>query len=203
MPPSPTDQSRTRRLALLLLVGGAVGFLAAADLLIEKIEMLRDPFYVPSCTISAVVSCGSVMSSGAAEMFGFPNPIIGVAAFPAVITTGAVLLAGAALPRWYWLGLQAGVAFGIVFVHVLVFETLYRIGALCPYCTVVWAVTIPIFLFVTMRNVTSGDLPVPGVLARPLHAIDRHRGVVLAVWYLVIGGLVAQRFWDDWLSIAP
>lgn len=28
----------------------------------------------------------------------------------------------------------------------LKFETLYEIGALCPYCMVVWAVTIPLFV---------------------------------------------------------
>ena len=50
------------------------------------------------------------------------------------------------LPRWYWAGLAAGTLLGTVFVHWLIFQSLYRIGALCPYCMVVWAVTIPLLV---------------------------------------------------------
>ena len=33
-------------------------------------------------------------------------------------------------------------------MHWLIFQSLYRIGALCPYCMVVWAVTIPLLVVV-------------------------------------------------------
>ena len=52
------------------------------------------------------------------------------------------------LPRWYWAGLATGTALGVVFIHWLIFQSLYRIGALCPYCMVVWAVTIPLLVVV-------------------------------------------------------
>ena len=112
---------------------------------------------MPTCSINPILSCGSVMKTAQAEAFGFPNPIIGVAGFTVVLTTGAALLAGATFRRWFWLGLQAGVTFGIGFVHWLIFQSLYRIDALCPYCMVVWIVTIPIFLFVTLRNLRGGS----------------------------------------------
>lgn len=203
MQPSGADPRRDRRLALLLAVGGGVGLLAAAVLLIEKVALLENPFYVPSCTISATVSCGAVMSSSAAEAFRFPNPIIGVAAFPVVVTTGVVLLAGVHLPRWYWRGLQVGVTFGVVFIHWLMFQTLYRIGALCPYCMVVWTVMIPIFLYVSLRNVTTGALPVPQRMRAAVAVIDSYRGVVLTCWYLAIVILAAERFRGDWASVLP
>lgn len=203
LPSQATDARRLKRLAILLVIGGALGLLAAADLLIEKIAMLQDPFYVPSCSISAVLSCGSVMLSSASEAFGFPNPIIGLVAFPVVITTGVVLLAGAELPRWYWRGLQVGVTFGVVFVHWLIFQTLYRIGALCPYCMVVWLVTIPIFLFVTLRNFAAGAIPAPGPFGPAVTVLDEYRGVILTVWYIVILAAAALRFRDDWASVLP
>ena len=53
-----------------------------------------------------------------------------------------------ALPRWYWAGLATGTLLGTAFVHWLIFQSLYRIGALCPYCMVVWAVTIPLLVVV-------------------------------------------------------
>ena len=53
------------------------------------------------------------------------------------------------LPRWYWAGLATGTLLGVAFVHWLIFQSLYRIGALCPYCMVVWAVTIPLLVVVS------------------------------------------------------
>src|SRR3546814_955690 len=121
-------------------------------LLIEKIALLEDPTYVPSCSINPILRCGSVMSTEQAEVFGFPNPIIGVAGFAIVTTVGVALLAGARLPRWFWWGLQAGTTFGVVFIPWLMFQSLYRIYPLCPYCMVVWAVTIPLFWYTTLHN---------------------------------------------------
>ena len=82
------------------------------------------------------------MSTPQAELFGFPNPILGVAGFAALVTVAVTIISGARLPSWYWIGLTAGTALGTVFVHWLIFQSLYRIGALCPYCMVVWAVMI-------------------------------------------------------------
>lgn len=198
MPPSTADPT-PRRLALLLAIGGAVALLAAAVLLIEKITLIEDPTYVPTCSFNPILSCGSVMTSDQAEAFGFPNPIIGIAGFSVVVTTGVALLAGATFRRWYWLGLQAGVTFGVVFIHWLVFQSLYRIGALCPYCMVVWVATIPIFLYVTLHNLRAGHLPG----GRIGSVIDEYSGVVLTVWYLVIAGLITKRFWDYWQTLLP
>jgi len=71
------------------------------------------------------------------------------------------VLARLHLPRWWWLSLQAGVLFGVAFVHWLFFQSLYRIGALCPYCMVVWVVMIVLFSYTTLYNVQVGRLPAP------------------------------------------
>ncbi|MEU3493704.1 vitamin K epoxide reductase family protein [Kitasatospora cineracea] len=54
---------------------------------------------MPSCNINPILSHGSVMRTGQASAFGFPDPLIGVAAFAVVVTVGVVLLTGARLPR--------------------------------------------------------------------------------------------------------
>jgi uncharacterized membrane protein len=179
-----------RGLAMLLAVAGAVGLLAAFVLAVERIAVLQDPDYVPTCSFNPILSCGSVMQTWQAEAFGFPNPLIGVAAFAVVTTVGIVLLAGATLPRWFWLGLEAGTLFGAGFVHWLIFQSLYSIGALCPYCMVVWVVTIPIFWYVTVHNLQAGHLPAPAGVCR--FAV-RNRGLVT--------GMVLVRFWDYWSSL--
>src|ERR1700754_4405246 len=117
-----------RSIGWILTVTGGIGALAAFALILDRIALLENPAHVPSCSISPLLSCGPVMASPQAEVFGFPNPLIGLVAFPVVATTGVVILAGANLPRWYWLGLQAGATSGVVFVHWLIFQSLYRIG---------------------------------------------------------------------------
>lgn len=188
-----------RALPWVLAVGGTVGLIAAVVLLVEKIALLEDPSYVPSCSINPILSCGSVMRTSQAEAFGFPNPIIGVSGFAGVATVGVALLAGAAASRWFWFALQAGVVFGVGFVHWLIFQSLYRIDALCPYCMVVWAVMIPVFWYTTLRNLGASSL----VRHRPVHLVRDLHGVGLTLWYLGIVGLVSQRFWDYWSTLLP
>nr|WP_245775642.1 vitamin K epoxide reductase family protein [Saccharopolyspora flava] len=179
----------------LYVVGGAIGFIAAFALAVEKIEKLSNPDYVPSCSLNPIVSCGSVMDSAQAALFGFPNPLIGVAAFPVVITAGVAALAGFRAPRWFWLGMQAGTTLALVFIHWLIVQSLYEIGALCPYCMVVWAVTIPLFWYTTLHNLREGHFG--GGRAAGV-ALSRFHSVIVVVWYLVIVTLILLRFWSFW-----
>ncbi|WP_228973138.1 vitamin K epoxide reductase family protein [Streptomyces sp. DH12] len=190
-----------RMFAVVLTVGGALGFLAAFTLAVEKFALLKDPSHTPSCSINPVLSCGSVMSTPQAELFGFPNPLLGVAGFAVVTTIGVLLLTGAVLPRPLWWGLTAGVLFGVLFVHWLVFQSLYRIDALCPYCMVVWAVMIPLFWYTALHALTGGHLGGPPRLRRAAEAVAGYHGVVLTAWYLIIGVLVLERFWLYWTTL--
>ena len=151
-----------KALGWIMTVCGAVGLLAAFVLTVEKIVLLRDPEYVPSCSINPVLSCGSVMSTPQAEVFGFPNPLLGIAAFAAVAAAGAALLAGTIQRRWFWLGLQAGTTFGLVFVHWLIYQSLYVIGALCPWCLLITVTTTLVWAGITRINVRDGHLNLPG-----------------------------------------
>lgn len=187
-----------RALPWLLLVGGAIGLAAAFLLTVEKVALLADPSYRPSCSINPVLSCGSVMTTPQASVFGFPNSLIGIAGFAIVACTGAALLAGARLHRWYWAGLQVGALLGAGLVHWLIVQSLYRIGALCPYCMVVWAVTMPIFWYVTLRNLTADADRLPGPARRVVATLSGLHGVLLTGWFLLIVGLILERFWMFW-----
>lgn len=193
----PAEAERPTRLAWVLVATGSLGLLASATLLIERIALLADPSYRPSCSINPVLSCGSVMTTEQASAFGFPNPVIGVAAFAVLMTVGAALLAGATFRDWFWWGLQAGTVFGVVFVHWLVFQSLYRIGALCPYCMVVWVVTITVFVAVTLHNLAARRLP----LADRLAGLVGWGPTIVTVWLVGIAGLVTVQFWDYWSTL--
>jgi uncharacterized membrane protein len=150
---------RDRRPGLVILLCGLVGVGAALALAVEKFRVLTNPFYVPSCSVNEKISCLSVMTSPQAEVFGFPNPLLGLIAFGALAAAGAAVLASSRpLASWFWAGLQAGTAAGLVFVHWLAWQSSMVIGALCPYCIAVWIVTITAFVHVTARNATARNL---------------------------------------------
>ena len=194
-------RGRDRSLAWLLLLGGAIGFTAAFVLVVEKIALIKDPSYVPSCSLNPVLSCGSIMTTDQAELFGFPNPLIGVASFAILTTTGAAVLAGATVARWYWLGLQVGALLGLAFVVWLISQSLYVIGALCPYCMVVWAVVVPVFLYVTLRNAAAGvfgDHVADSTAVRV--AVEWHAAILVAA-FGVVTLLIGVRFWSYWSTL--
>lgn len=185
----------------ILTIGGSIGFLAAFTLTIEKIQMLKDPAFVPSCNLSPLLSCGSVMITDQASVFGFANSLIGITGFAVVVTIGMGLLAGAKYKRWFWLGLQAGTIFGIAFVHWLMYQSIFVIGKLCPYCMVVWSIMLPIFFYTTLYNLRVSNIKVAGKLKQFSGFVQRHHGDILILWYLLIIGTILVRFWDYWQTL--
>ena len=179
-----------RSLGVVLLVCGGLGFAAATVLTVEKFWLLTNPFYTPSCSINATFSCGSVMTSPQAEVFGFPNPLLGIAGFAVITTTGLALLAGGRFASWYWAGLQVGVTAAVVFVHWLIIQSVFVIGALCPYCMVVWAVTIPAFVYVTLQNLAQYQHQLPRRGRAVAGFVLRQHSALLAVWLLALTALV-------------
>ncbi|WP_030058378.1 MULTISPECIES: vitamin K epoxide reductase family protein [Streptomyces] len=204
--PAPDASGRapigaSRAFAILLFLGGLVGLAASAVLTFDKLRILENPSYIPSCNINPVISCGSVMRTEQAEVFGFPNPLLGLAAFGALAAIGAGLLAGAAYRRWFWLGLHAGTALGVVFVHWLIDQALYDIGALCPYCMVVWATVVALFWYTTLHNLRSGVIPVGPRLRVVVREAARYHWALPVLWAAVIALLVLNRFWYYWSTL--
>ncbi|MEE1827937.1 vitamin K epoxide reductase family protein [Streptomyces sp. BE20] len=200
-PPGPAPIGAGRAFSLLVLLGGLIGLAASAVLTFDKLRILEDPSYIPSCNINPVISCGSVMRTEQAEVFGFPNPLLGLAAFGALAAIGAGLLAGAAYRRWFWLGLQAGTLFGLGFVHWLIDQALYDIGALCPYCMAVWATVVALFWYTTLHNLRSGVLPVGPRFRVVVREAARYHWAVPVLWAAVIGLLILNRFWSYWSTL--
>lgn len=190
-----------RALGYTLAAGGVVGLIASFVLTIDKIALIKDPSFQPSCNINPIISCGSVMATNQSEAFGFPNSIIGLIGFTAVAVTGFALLAGAQFKRWFWLILQAGLLFAVVFVHWLIFQTIYQINALCPYCMVVWVSVIPMFWYLTLYIFRSGHIKVSERLKPICNFAQRHHGDILFVWFLVIIGLILEHFWYYWKTL--
>lgn len=184
-----------RSLPWILTIGGGVGFLCSLILVIEKIALLKDPSAKAPCDLSPIISCGSVMNSPQTEIFGIPNPLLGVALYAALAMFGILLMGTTQLKRWLWLGLQAGLTLGILFVHWLIFQSLYVLGTLCPFCMTVWVVTITMFWYTTLYNLRTGRLPRSGRLRQASSFAQRHHVDILLSWLLIIVALILHRFW--------
>lgn len=200
-------QRTSRRLTLalvlpyILIAAGVIGMLASSVLTYDKIQVLTDSSYDPPCNINPVLSCGSVMATEQASLFGMPNTIFGLVAFSMLFTFGCLLAGGAKVNRFIWIGAQLAATAGVVFMHYLFFQGVYRINAICPWCFVVWMVTIPTFWYITLYNLRMGHIRLSGRLHRLPAFLQRHHGDILVLWYLAIFGILLERFWFYWSTL--
>lgn len=146
-----TRSERPTALAVWLIVAGAIGWWAAFSLTMERFALLADPEAIATCDFSLLVQCTANLESAQGSIFGFPNPIIGLAGWVAPIVVGFALLAGARFARWFWWCFWAGTAFAFGFVLWLIGQSVFALSTLCPWCMVTWAVTIPTFYAVTVH----------------------------------------------------
>lgn len=172
------SEQRTRPVffAVWLIVASVVGWFAAFQLTIDKFIQLENPDADLSCNVSVMIQCGKNLGSWQGEIFGFPNPLIGLTLWTAPLVVGVAILAGARFPRWFWGVFGAGVTFAFGLVCWLIWQSLYapNLGVLCPWCMLTWAVTIPTF-FATMVHLLRN-----GTFSRSPKAMDA--GAKLMAW---------------------
>jgi len=124
--------------AIFMLFGAISGFIASFLLTVDKIKILKDSKFNPSCNINEVLNCKSVMLSKQAEVFGFPNSLIGIGAFAIFIAVAIAILGKVEFPSWFINIALGGTILGVIFSHWLAYQTTFVIGALCPYCMIAW-----------------------------------------------------------------
>ncbi|QIK64505.1 vitamin K epoxide reductase family protein [Leucobacter viscericola] len=190
--------SRPVGFAIFSIVAGVIGWFASFELLTEFIHKLKDPSYIPNCNVSVIVSCGPNMESWQGSAFGFTNTLLGIAAFMAPIIVGVALLAGATFAPWFWRIYQLGMLGGISFVFWLAFQSIFSLGTLCPWCMVVWTVTIPLFWVTLFRPYAVGDIPVKQSTQRLFEKLLSWAWVIILICYIAIAFTAQLRL--DWLA---
>ncbi|SDH98286.1 vitamin K epoxide reductase family protein [Agrococcus jejuensis] len=162
--PAPAGFTPPRWLGILLIVTGAAGLTAALTLSIERIHLLQFPDEGLGCDISPFVSCSGAMESWQGSLLGFPNPFIGLMAFPIVIVMGVLALALVRMPRWVWSTFTVGVLGGLAFALWLWQQSVFELGLVCPWCFLVYmAMSAMAPTFVTW-SIGSGAMVAPAGL---------------------------------------
>jgi uncharacterized membrane protein len=187
-----------KSLAITMIIGGIIGWIGAFALTLERFHVAENPDDALSCDINVFISCKSVMLTWQAKLLGFPNSLIGIAAFMAPIIVGFAILAGARFAKWFWRLFWLGNLFGIGFVFWLFSQSLLVINVLCPYCMVAWTGMIPVFWVVTLFAFREDILPMPVRTAPFWDGAYRFAWVWILATYLIIIAAIIIRFWSRW-----
>jgi uncharacterized membrane protein len=196
--PKAAERSNRWIFATMLLFG-AVGLAASFILAVEKLHLLENPNAQLSCSINFVLNCASVMQTWQSSLFGFPNPYIGMMAYPVVIVVAVAGLAGIRFPRPFMFAAQICYGLGLIFAYWLFFQSVYAIQILCPWCLFVTAATTIIFDTLLRYNVRENNL----YLSKKMHKkflklFDKDFDkLFVAAWLVLMTALVFVQFGES------
>ncbi len=185
--------------ALASIVFGIVGWVASLALTLERIRVAENPEVTLGCDVSPFISCKSVMLTEQASLFGFPNPLIGLASFFAPVLIGFAILAGAEFKNWFWNLYLVGNIFGFAFVLWLFSQSVFVIGSLCPYCMVAWIAMIPLLWMNLGLVAAQGSLGER--FAAPGKLVYEWNWVITVATYVGISLVILIVYWDLWPTL--
>ena len=107
--------------------------------------------------MNATINCTKVTTSPESFVLGIPVAVLGLAFYVFMVAVNSPWAWRANRPEIRWSRL-AGVVTGIVFVLYLVYAELFKIDAICEYCTGVHIITFILFGLV-MYNFATWTAP--------------------------------------------
>jgi len=116
------------------------------------------------CSDKGTVNCEAVTTSAWSYLFGshlLPVSVLGLAFFAFMTAVNSPWGWRAPWPAVHWARLGA-VVVGIVLVLYLIWAELFRINAICLYCTGVHLLTFVLFALIVGRATFSGIRAIPG-----------------------------------------
>lgn len=188
----------SRAYGWLLVVCAAVGIAAAWVLIRAEITIIREPLAQLTCDINPLVSCGASLDTWQGNLLGVPNAFVGVMAFSVLLCLGVLVVSGVRLPRWTWMAMSLACLGAAGFIGWFLTQSIVSFGRLCPWCMVIWAVTIPVVCATWGEAAGNGAL---GLSADAGARVWRVRWWLCALAYLAVVVTVLVAFWDGWVSL--
>lgn len=157
MPETAVTHRPSRAMAGWWIVAGLAGWVVSFLLFHEYIGQLRGDDALITCNISPLVTCGPNLLSPGGNLLGFSNSIIGLVLFTGpVFAAAAGRAAPTGLRAWFWRTYTCFVVAAFVLVHVFAYRSVFEYGSLCPWCMVIWLVTIPLAFTVVGWTLREG-----------------------------------------------
>ncbi|PFG33704.1 vitamin K epoxide reductase family protein [Sanguibacter antarcticus] len=185
-----------------MAASATLSLVAAFVLSYDAVTLAANPAAALSCNINAVLNCGAVGLSWQASLFGFPNAFLGLITEPVVLTIAVAALAGVRFPRWFMFTAQVVYLLGLAFAVWLFSQSMWVIGAVCPWCLVITVSTSLVFLTLLHFNVREDNLYLPAraqarVTGWVRNDYDLYAGIV---WVGILLGLVVMKYGERLLG---
>jgi hypothetical protein len=117
-------------------------------------------------------------------------------AFPATAVVGGAILAGARFKRWFWLTLLGGYTLGLAFAYWLLYQSVYSIKALCPFCLTIDVVMTITWWYLALYIFDKKLIKLPKGKAQAAYGwVRRHHLDLLVLWYLIVIFFIMKHFW--------
>lgn len=114
-----------------------------------------------ACPDTGAINCVKVTTSEYADLLGIPVALLGLL-FYAAMTLLCLPVAWRLPHPWVGRARLAGAVGGVAFVPYLVWAELFRIDAICLWCTVVHVVTVALFAVLVLAAALRPLEPAPG-----------------------------------------
>jgi uncharacterized membrane protein len=182
-----------------MLVSACLSLIASFVLSVDALALAADPDASLSCNINTVISCGTVGSSWQAHLFGFPNAYLGMLAEPVVITIAVASLGGVRFPRWFMFSAQVVYTLGFIFAYWLLYQSMFVIGAMCPWCLLVTVSTTLVWATLTHVNIRDDNLYLrPRLQERLSGWIQADLDwIVVVIWLLILVLITVLKYGDS------
>ena len=106
------------------------------------------------CPASSTINCEKVTTSPQSELLGIPVAVLGLAFYVFMVAANSPWAWRATWPPLRW-ARTGSVVVGILFVLYLIYCELFRIGAICLWCTSVHVITFALFALI-MFSASAG-----------------------------------------------
>ena len=136
------------------------------------------------------------MKTWQAELFGFPNSYIGVAGFAIVTAVAIGGLLGNRYSRSYLVTAQVFYGLGLIFAYWLLFQSVFVIQVLCPWCLIVTAMTTLVFEALLRINLRANNFGFKKELNQRVQSfLDKDFDkLIVATWLVGMAVIVVLKF---------
>ncbi len=188
-----------RILSAIIILFSLTGLAASFILTVERFDNLKNSGQALSCDVSSIISCSTVMKTPQAELLGFPNSLFGIVGYTATLMIGLFYYLGLIPGKKMNLGVLAGAAGAFVFSYWLLYQSVFTIGALCPYCIVSCISATNLFFGLVIFNIKNKTVGLPEKIQSVADRFieKQYFYYVLGLWYFIFFGLILFEFKDS------
>jgi uncharacterized membrane protein len=104
-----------------------------------------------ACSSNGTIDCAKVTTSPESKIIGIPVAVLGLPFFVVMVAANLPAAWRSTLP-WLRLGRLLSVGVGMVFVLYLVYVELFRVDAICLWCTSVHVLTFLLLVIVLLAE---------------------------------------------------